>query len=254
MDDIKTDIKTGSEAISTPEPTVTNAEVETPTTKEVPKAEAEEKVEETATVESETRPEAEVEEGKKTAQHRIKELDAANKAKEEKIKSLEDKMAEFTGSVEPQDQYIPQPQAGQEISPEQYQQDVARSADAIVNFRLQQERVLNRINSEASESVRTHPELDPKSDKFDKDLSESVTTATLAYARVNPTKSVKEFVDSLMKPYRKAVDRQDGEAQEKIAKQVSEAALKPTQVRTVEKEARDMSVEELEKKLGVIVS
>ena len=54
-----------------------------------------------------------------------------------------------------------------------------------------------------------------------------------------------------MKPYRRSLDREVGQAEEKIAKQVSQAALRPTTVKAEEKRAEDKTIEELESELGL---
>jgi hypothetical protein len=126
-------------------------------------------------------------------------------------------------------------------------------ADALVTLRNKQSDAVNRINTEAQEVVRAYPELDPESDSFNPELSESVTEAVEAYAKADPyNASVKTFVAKLMKPYKSAVAKEVGQASENIAKQVSEAALRPTSIRTPEKTAAEKSIAELEQELGVV--
>jgi hypothetical protein len=194
---------------------------------------------------------------KKGANARIRELNEAKKIAEEKAQSLEQKLAEFTRPIVPNEvrhQFQPQIQPGAEVTREQYEQDVMRRADSLVQLRLQQDRIINNINREAGESVRAYPQLDPDSKEFDRDLSDSVTEAALAYAQSNPTGSVKKFVDKLMKPYNRAVTKEVGKQSENLAKQVSESALKPTQMTKGEKSFKDLSIAEMEAKLGVVHS
>lgn len=237
----------------------TEAPVEAPTTEiEAPTTEAEGKTE----VATEVKPEAEVEEGsRKTANARIRELDAEKKAAEtraqqaeEKAKSLVDQMAELTGSVDPgaQAPYTPQVEPGSELTPEQYQADVARAADSIVQLRMKQKEVLDKVNNESRDAIKSHPKLDPSSGEFDRELSESISSATLALISRNPTASVKKFVDSLMKPYERSVAREVGEASEKMAKQVSETALRPTSVQEQGKSVAEKTLKEMEDDLGIV--
>jgi hypothetical protein len=228
--------------------------VDSPTTEEAPKTETTGDVEPKPTGAGETEEVANVEGvSKKDANARIRELNAKLKESEAKAQSLAEKMAEFTGSIDPGTQvpYTPTIEPGAEISPEQYKADVVRTAQAVAQLEVQRERALNRINTESQEAVRSNPELDPNSDRFDKDLSETVYEATLAYVKSNPAGSVKDFVDKLMKPYRRSLDREVGQAEEKIAKQVSQAALRPTTVRAEEKRAEDKTIAELESELGL---
>ncbi len=239
------------------QPTLNEGETETPTesssvetTEETPQAGAE------PAGQTET-PNEDVETGegpKKGAQQRIRELNQAKKDAEAKAQGLEQKLAAITGGSTPRGgQNVPQIQPGQEVTPEQYRQHVISQADALVNLRMAQSDAVHRINSEASETIRKYPQLDPENESFDKELSESVTEATEAYVRANPYgASVKKFVDKLMQPYQRAVTKEVGRATSTIAKQVSEGALRPTSIRSGEKQAKDMTPEELEKKLGVV--
>jgi hypothetical protein len=247
MDDNKALNKDGEEAIQTSTP-----DVEQKATEEV-----EEPNLETAVSEKEETTETE-DVQKKGYSQRVQELANKARAAEERAKSLEERIAEITGSYEPQAQmptYTPQVQPGEEISPEQYKQDVLRSADALVTLRVKQSEAINRINTETSEAMRAYPELDPDNENFNSEISDMVTEATEAHIKANPySASVKSFVGKMMKPYKQAVTREVGKAQETVAKQVSEAALRPTSIRKTEKSASEMTLNELEQKLGVVHS
>lgn len=215
--------------------------------------------------------EAETEDNpKKGYQSRIRELNQRAKQAEQKAKSLADKLAELTGSVDSggyQPQYTPQQQLsepivqpGEEIDALELdrrirvrEQSILQQADARAELRQKQTEALNRINSEAQKALAKYPELDPESDSFNKDLSDSITEAAEGYIRSNPyTASVEKYVDRLMKPFKGAVVKQVGEATENIAKQVSEAALRPTSIRKKEKTAQEKSIAELEAELGIV--
>lgn len=193
-------------------------------------------------------------ESNKGANQRIRELVRENK--ELKAKSLAESLAEVTnpqGFLGTQPQYNPQYKEGQEISQEQYQGDVTRVARAEVQLQIAQNNAVNRLNNEALNVVRKYGQLDPESPNFDKELSETVTEATEAMVRQNPySASVEKFVDRLMKPYLGSVAKEVGKVTEKITKQVSETALRPTSIRTVEKSAKDKTIAELEAELGIV--
>lgn len=194
---------------------------------------------------------------KKSAEYRIRELDRKAKDAEERARSLAEQVAELTGGVPSygeMPQYSPQVQPGTEVTPEQYQADVARVANSVVELRLRQQQMIDRINRESSETIAKYTQLNPESDRFDKDLSESVSKATLAFVKANPTGSVKEFVDSLMKPYLRSVTKEVESSKETLARQVSQAAQRPTAIQKTEKSAEEMSISELEAKLGVVQS
>lgn len=238
-------------------------ELEPKTTEEVEPAEAAVATE----TEAETTDTA-GEPAKKGYQARVQELNQRAKDAEEKAKSLEQKLAELTqpnGLPEPLNvpQYDPQApvvQPGEEIDIAELNKRISerevkmlQQANANATLMQKQSEAINRINAEANEVIRTYPELDPDSDNFNKELSDSITEATEAYVKSSPySASVKGFVAKLMKPYQGAVNREVGKATENIAKQVSEAAIRPTSIRKEEKTAAEKSIAELEQELGIV--
>lgn len=223
---------------------------ETTTTEDVSEP-TEESTEETGSEGSET-----VESSKKGANARIRELNAKANSAEERVQSLQEKLAELTGrerSYGSQDQYQPQVEPGAEISQEQYRNDIMSTANSIVELKIKQNNALNRIDNEAQQMMRDYPELNPDNDSFDKELSDSINEATMAYVKSNPySASPKEFVTKMMKPYRKAVTKGVGKETENIARQVSQSALRPTATASKEKIDSELTIKELEKKYGVV--
>lgn len=196
---------------------------------------------------------------KKGAQSRIRELNAKAKSAEERAQSLEEKLATLTGSAEPSVPQVPyqsQGNQGEEVDAETFKRQVLETAQGLVDLRVKQSEAVQRINSEAAQVVRQYPELDPDSDQFDRELSDSVTEAAEAYVKANPyTASPKKFVERMMKPYQRSVAKEVGKASENIAKQISQAATRPTSISTKGgKSYEDMTPQELEKELGVHVS
>jgi hypothetical protein len=192
---------------------------------------------------------------KKGAEARIRELNAKAKTEKERADSLAQKVEEITRGVtsqEPRAPYQPQPEPGSEVSPQQYQADVTRTADALVQLRLQQYKVIENINEEANKAVKEYPELDPDSDQFNGELNDTVTEATLAYVRVNPTGSVKKFVDKLMRPYKRSLEKEVAEETETITKQVAAQSLRPTPSIKKEISPKEKTIEELEREIGVV--
>ncbi len=196
-------------------------------------------------------------EGRKTANSRIRELVAEKKEAQQQVEkektradSLAEQMAKFTQAIKPQVNYPASTETANEEG-ELTVEEVLRRADALTQIRIAQQENLNRINSEAQEAMKKYPELDPDSDNFDPELSLTISKATMANVVANPTESVKGFVDSLIKPYRRSLEKQAAGQKETIAKQVSEQAMRPTQVQVQEKPFAELSIEEMEKKLGV---
>lgn len=242
------------------------SEENTPDTTPVTETETTEEVDQSTTQSKPTGEEGFEEEATETGEssqkkgysQRIRELNARTKEAEAKSQSLAEKIEALTGSEESRSDnsrpYQPQVAPGSEISPDQYKQDVMRTADSLVKIRLKQQEAISRINEEAIDAVREYPQLDPKSEQFDEELSESVTAAVEAHVRSNPYQaSVGQFVAKLMKPYNRAVTNEVGKVTEKIAKQVSETATRPTQVAASgSKKFEELSIKEMEEKLGIV--
>ena len=252
-----------------PEPVT--EEVESPTTET---NDTEVQQEETPASESESeetveQPTKEVDQlPKKGAESRIRELNSNLKKERAEKESLARKIQELTGSVEPQG-YQPQNNGydpnkpliapGEEVTQEELQKRIAlrdewllQRANNMARFEIERKETLARINRESEESIKSYPQLDPDSDSFDDELSESISQATLAYVRTNPTGSVKKFVDGLMKPYMRSLDKSVASQQTEIAKQASQTAMRPNNIPATEKKFEDMDLKEMEKKLGVV--
>ena len=209
-----------------------------------------EEVIETESTEEVSETETEAPSKKGGANQRIREL--ANQVREEKQakESLASQLEALNSQVA--DSYTPQVEPGSEVTPEQYRADITRTADAIVQLRLKQQENAQRINREAVEVAELFPILNPlKKDEFDPELTESVSIAAQAYLKSNPTASLKKFVSGLMKPYAKAISKEVGIQTQTLAKQVNESATRPTSTKQ-EANFADLSIEEMEKRLGKV--
>jgi len=209
----------------------------------------------------------ETNESKKGYSNRVRQLNARAKEAEAKAESLANKLKSLTGGSEeqptiPLDYQEEEPivRPGEEIDSVEFEkrlrardQRILSRADALVTLRGKQQEAINRINREADETMRDHPELNPDSSSFNKELSDAITEATEAYVMKNPySASVKSFVDKMMRPYKGAVSKGVGNMASDMAKQVSQAAVKPTSVRKQEKPATEKSIAELEAELGIV--
>jgi len=195
-------------------------------------------------------------EPKKGAEARIRELNSRAKQAEERAQSLEQRLAEITGGIPSFDPnqglYTPQFEPGSEIDQQTLQQQMQRTALSAAQLISAQERNFSRINREATEVIQKYPQLDPDSDSYDKDLSDSITDAVTAHLKANPTGSVKTKVEQWMKPYQRSVTKQVGQERESLAKQVSQAATRPGAVVKVTKTPAEKSIKELEAELGFV--
>jgi len=224
--------------------------VEPETTPEAtPQGEEPKEILEVTPSESEARPDV------KPVEKRIHQLVDERDREKARAESLAQQVENLTSQFnEPQGHNPVQTQVepGAEITPEQYRQDVAAQAQAITQMELQKERIINNVNKEATESMKAHPELDPSSQDFDKELSDTITDSVKAQIQVNPQASVRKLVDRLMKPYTRAVERKVAESTETITKQASESALRPSQIKVAETPFNNLSEKEMEAKLGSV--
>lgn len=250
-----------------PEPVTEEVESPTTETNDIEVQQEETPASESESEETIEQPTKEVDQlPKKGAESRIRELNSNLKKERAEKESLARKIQELTGSVEPQgyqpngyDPNKPLIAPGEEVTQEELQRRVAQRdewllqrANNMARFEIAKKETLDRVNRESEESIKAYPQLDPDSDSFDDELSESISQATLAYVRTNPTGSVKKFVDGLMKPYMRSLDKSVASQQTEIVKQASQTAMRPNSVTSTDKKVEDMSTEELEKKLGVV--
>lgn len=218
-------------------------ESETPTESEGEEVETES----TETEETEGAPK---DENRKTAKSRIRELVNEKKEAEAKAESLADQVKKLT-AYKPNNEFLPEPQQQPEQTEITYE-ELMRRQDALVQIRLAQQENTHRVQQEALEAIKAYPELDPDSDSFDPELSESISQATLAKIQAEPTAPVRKFVDGLMRPYKRSLERQASDQRATLTKQVTQQAMRPTQVQEQEKPFNELSIDEMEKKLGVV--
>jgi len=220
-------------------------------------------VSEETTETQEVQPETEEESTKKGYSQRVRELNQRAKDAEAKAASLQDTLAALTADVKPGDNLpnleplTPLVSPGEEITVEELnkrqverEQELMKRAAQISGLQSQQALAIERINREAKESITKYPALDPNSDSFDRELSDTLTEAAEAYVRSNPQKSLGEFVDKQMKLHSRAVGREVKAEKEEIAKQSSQSAIRPTPGKAEDKQFEEKSIAEMEAELG----
>jgi len=200
-------------------------------------------------VDQPTEEEANQEEGEKKetgASKRIQGLVRDKKQLQEKVEDLSTKLETFTQGLNNYEPNTPNYGEGE--------RDLTLDdLRALTRMEIEKEKAINRINNEAKEAIFKYPQLDPKSDSFDPDLNDSVTTAVYHAVRGNPTTSVTSLVDKLMKPFTKSVESAVASEKKELAKQAAESAMRPSShVDKTEKSVEDMSIEEIKEKYGVV--
>lgn len=218
--------------------------------------------EETTTVETTTEDES----YKKGYSARVQELANAKKAAEEEARSLRVKLGELTRNVPNAESQLPQVDSlpplvspGEEVTVDEINRRQAERdklllerASRVSQLQSKRELAIERINREAKDLTRKYGELDPQSDVFDSELSSAVTEAAEAYVRANPEKSLEEFVDKQMKLHRRAVTREEKAVQAEVSKQQSQTAIRPSVAKTEDKKFAELSIAEMESKLGIV--
>jgi hypothetical protein len=202
-------------------------------------------------------PEEGDEQSKKGAQARIRELNSKYKEEKTRAERLDEQIAKLTGqnqSPQFQEDLLQQREQYEsgEITAEELEQRILAKAQRLTEFAMERDKHVRRVNEEAVQVMQLHPELDPDSEAFDQDLSDSITQAGLAYVQQNPTASLKDYVNKLMKPYKRSVTNRVGEIADTVTRQAAEKALRPASTPKGDKRIEDMSEKELEDKLGIV--
>lgn len=193
------------------------------------------------------------EQSKKGAEARIRQLNEQRKAEQQRADSLARQLEEMQAMTQfQQPQYdFNQPYA-ETATAEEVEARAVQKALAISELQYQQRAHAQRVQQEANEAMNQYPELNPDSDQHDPELSEAITEAGLAYVRANPTKSLKAYINKLMSPYKRSVQKEVGNLASTVTKQVAQQALRPTSTPKGEKRPEDMTIEELEARLGKV--
>ena len=229
-----------------------NSALETPPSESKAPEVIEETVQPEHTVQATETQDTEGEKKVSGAEKRIHKLVDERDSARQEAQSLSAKLAELTAGASAQPGNMPQNQPSNGESQGGERELTIDDLRTIARLEVEKERTIGRINSEAKEAQAKHPELDPSSDRFDADINEAVTTAVELEIRANPTKSVKELTERYMRPYRKAAERAVGEQQKTLAKQASETALRPSNVKPTNKSLADKTLEELEAELEIV--
>lgn len=196
---------------------------------------------------------------------RFSEVINRTKAVEETTKTLSEQIAELKNQVRlpvglpPYNPLEPLVKPGEEVDYEEINrrqalrdQELLRRSAEINNYQTQQALALERIGREAEDAVERYSVLNRYSDDFDPELSETVSEAALAYARANPGKSLKAFVDKQMRVHNRAVTKEVTAEKANIAQQTAQTAIRPSTTKPVEKKFEDMSLAEMEAQLGFV--
>lgn len=201
--------------------------------------------EQTETTDQSSQAEVGTDEKVSGAQKRIHKLvDERDRYKQE-AETLSSKLAEFTAGTQGQPAYqLPEEGGERELTLEDLR--------TIARLEVEKERTINRINTQAREAIRNNPVLDKDSDQFDPDVNEAVTTAVFNEIQLDPSKDVEKLTEKYLRPYRKAAEKAVGQEKSTLAQQAAETALRPSNVKPVDKSFSEKSIKEMEAELGLV--
>lgn len=183
------------------------------------------------------------------AEKRIHQLVDERDEAREKAQTLAERLAELERDDVSQGEYAPQQPPNNQGGERELTIDDLRT---IARLEVEKERTVARINSEARELEKLYPELNKDSDQFDTEVSNAVTSAVWLEIQRDPSKSVIELGEKYMKPYMKLAEKAVGQEKSNLAKQASDGALKPVNVKASDKKLEDKSIEELEAELEMV--
>ncbi len=236
------DIPAENEAVD--EPTTEEASpAPEQTTQDNAPTEAEEQVDAPAEAEApESKP-------KHNAESRIKALVKENKALKQPRSQGEQPSR---GNSKFSDQF----QGKDNVSPDDLdaavEQYVGQAANAILDAKMkplvsvvQQD----RLEQDVLNVQRNHPELDPASDQYDSKLDQAIADS---YKEFGQSVRLSAFVDKQMSLATANSKRANQQADATVSKQAEETAVRPGVKSKAETKFEDLSVEDMEAKLGMV--
>lgn len=162
---------------------------------------------------------------------RYQELAHARKAAEDKAAQLEAERNNLLQVLATKQEIEEIPS---EITPEQYQADVAKKAQQVVKLTLSQEREVQRRQEaqkhflEDYRQVRSNPLFDEESPEYDSELDQMVGDYYEIMLQKDPSTRLTDIVDKFVKQREKGQESARKERINKVAKQASQQALAPT--------------------------
>jgi len=115
-----------------------------------------------------------------------------------------------------------------EVTPEEYARDVTSAARLVVQEELSRERRLMKLSEDIKVAEGKYPELNPTSDSYDEDLTNSVSDWYGKLSKTDPNLRLLPFVEKLMGLRSRGAEQEKGKVTAKVAKQAAEQAISPT--------------------------
>lgn len=155
---------------------------------------------------------------------------------------------------------MPQYAPGEEIAPERLQQDVVQTANAIASLQtqnqIQQFEARTNLDRDVEVLPTKYPELDENSPTYNPVLEEKIEAAFKARAfkngQLDPTVRLADVAQDFIDVARSAATKSSADIKNAVAKQADESAVRPTGSNKTERSFSDLSIEEMESKLGIV--
>ena len=155
---------------------------------------------------------------------------------------------------------LPQYEPGEEILPERLQQDVVQTANAIASLQtqnqIQQFEARTNLDRDVEVLSTKYPELDETSSSYNPVIEEKIEAAFKARAfkngQLDPSVRLADVAKDFIDVARSAATKSSADIKNAVAKQADESAIRPTGAQTSDKSFSDLSIEEMESKLGVV--
>lgn len=155
---------------------------------------------------------------------------------------------------------FPQYEPGEEIQPERLQQDVVQTASAIASLQtqnhIQQFEASSNLDRDIELLPAKYPELNEESSNYNPVLEEKISEAYKARAfkngQLDPTVRLADVAKDFIDVARSAATQTSAEMKNAVAKQADESAVRPTGSQKTERPFSDLSIAEMEAKLGVV--
>lgn len=155
---------------------------------------------------------------------------------------------------------LPQYEPGEEIQPERLQQDVVQTASAIANLQtqaqIQQFEARSNLDRDVEVITTKYPELNEDSPEYNPVLEEKIEAAFKARAfkngQLDPTVRLADVAKDFIDVYQSAATKSSADIKNAVAKQADESAVRPTGSNKAERDFKDLSIKEMEERLGMV--
>lgn len=194
------------------------------------------------------------------AERRIQQLN-------KQVRDLERTNQPSNGFNQPQ---VPVLQPGQEIQPEEYQQHVVQAAQAIsslqVNSAIAQERAVNNVERDTELLPTKYPELNESSPEYSPELEKAIAEEFQERAfrvvgydqqgrpvtQLDPSVRLSDIAKRNVEVVRTIVNKSSANMRNAVAQSADTTGLKPQGAARGDKPFADLSIKEMESKLGFV--